>query len=164
MKKGQKFEDNFRKSIDKEDKELFLYRFKDGTANWDSSSNTRFQCHNISDTMIFYKKTLFIIELKSHKGKSLPLSCIRDNQYKEMYAASLKNDVFSLLFVFFSDIGECYAIHIRDILAFKANSDRKSIPLLYLKEKGFKIDSRLLKTNYRFGIKEFLDFYIKNYN
>ena len=157
MKRGQKFEDNFRKSIDRDNSDLFFYRFKDGTANWNPNENTRFQAHNICDCMIFYKKNLFLFELKSHKGKSLPLNCIRDNQYNEMYAAGLKNNVYPLLIVFFSDISECYAIHIRDILAFRANSDRKSIPLSFCQEKGFKIQSQLLKTNYRFNIRELLD-------
>ena len=162
MKRGQKFEDNFRSSIDRDSSDLFFYRFKDGTANWDrSNKNVRFQAHNICDCMVFYKQNLFLFELKSHKGKSLPFNCIRDSQYEEMYKAGLKNNVYPLLIIFFSDISECYAIHIRDIMAFKANSDRKSIPLLLCQEIGFKIDSRLLKTNYRYDVRKFLDDFVK---
>lgn len=161
MKRGQRFEENFRKSIDLNDPDLFFYRFKDGTANWSQNDLTRFQAHNISDCMIFYKNKLFILELKTHKGKSLPLNCIRESQYKEMYNANLKNSVYSMIIIFFSDINECYAINISDLIKFKDNSERKSISLSFLQENGFKIDSQQLKTNFRFKIKKFLDFYIK---
>ena len=160
MKKGQKFEDNFRKSIDRDNPELFYYRFKDGTANWDrSNQNVRFQAHNIADHFIFYRNRLFICELKSHKGKSLPFSCIRDTQYAEMFEASKKKNVLCLVFVFFSDIEECYVTSIQRIIEFRVNSDRKSIPLSFFQEHGFKIDCRKLKTNYRFDVQSFLDLF-----
>lgn len=160
MKRGQRFEDNFRKSIDRENPELFYYRFKDGTANWDrTNQNVRFQAHNIADHFIFYRNRLFICELKSHKGKSLPFSCIRDTQYSEMFEASKKKNVYSLVFVFFSDIEECYVASIGSIIAFRCNSDRKSIPLSFFQEKGIKIDCRKLKSNYRFDIQKFLDLF-----
>lgn len=159
MKKGQKFEDNFRKSIDRDSSDLFFYRFKDGTANWNPTEKTRFQAHNIADHFVFYKNKLFICELKSHKGKSLPFSCIRDTQYTEMFEASKKKNVYSLVFVFFSDIEECYVASIGSILAFKTNSDRKSIPLSFFQKHGFKIDCRKLKTNYRFDVQSFLDLF-----
>ena len=107
MKKGQNFENNFKNSIDKNDSSIFFYRFKDGTANWgpkDNKDKIRFQAHNISDYMIFYRHKLFILELKSHKGKSLPLNCIRNSQYEEMFNASFKDSVYPMLIIFFSDI------------------------------------------------------------
>ena len=160
MKRGQKFEDNFRKSIDRENPELFYYRFRDGTASWDrNNQNVRFQLHNVSDNFIFYRNKLFICELKSHKGKSLPFSCIRDTQYSEMFEASKKQNVYSLVFVFFSDIEECYVASIGSIIAFRCNSDRRSIPLSFFQEKGIKIDCQKLKTNYRFNIQKFLDLF-----
>ena len=164
MKKGQNFENNFKNSIDKNDSSIFFYRFKDGTANWgpkDNKDKIRFQAHNISDYMIFYRHKLFILELKSHKGKSLPLNCIRNSQYEEMFNASFKNSVYPMLIIFFSDISECYAVHIRDIIQFKDNSDRKSIPLSFCQEKGFKIECHQLRTNFKFNVKEFLDYYIR---
>lgn len=161
MKRGQKFEDNFRNSIDRGSSDLFFYRFKDGTANWNPTEKTRFQAHNICDCMIFYGQNLFLLELKSHKGKSLPFNCIRDSQWEEMYEAGHKKNVYPFLIVFFSDINECYAVHIRDIWAYKSNAERKSIPLLFCKEKGFKIDSRLLRTNYKYEVRDFLDKFSK---
>ena len=159
MKRGQKFEDNFRNSIDRGSSDLFFYRFKDGTANWNPTEKTRFQAHNICDCMIFYGQNLFLLELKSHKGKSLPFNCIRDSQWEEMFDAGKKDNVYSLFFVFFSDIEECYAASVGSIMAFKMNSERKSIPLSFFQEHGIKIDCRKLKTNYRFNIQRFLDLF-----
>ena len=158
MKKGRNFEENFRKSIDRDLPELFFYRFKDGTATWDkNSTTTRFQSHNIADCMIFYKTNLFIFELKSHKGKSLPFNCIRNTQYEEMFNASKKQHVYPFIIIFFSEIEECYAINIKEITKFKMSTDRKSIPLEFCKEKGHKINLTKLITNYRFDILSFLN-------
>lgn len=159
-KRGQKFEDNFRSSINRDSKDLFFYRFKDGTANWNPNEKTRFQAHNICDCMVFYRQNLFLFELKSHKGKSLPLNCIRESQLKEMCLAGAKENVLPFVITFFDDLGECYAIHIKYVFQFWLLSDRKSIPLSYFQENGFKIDSHLLKTNYRFDVQGFLDKYL----
>ena len=160
MKRGQRFEDNFRNSIDRESKDLFFYRFKDGTANWNPNEKTRFQAHNICDCMIFYKHKLFLFELKSHKGKSLPFNCIRNSQYDEMCFAGTKENVFPFLITFFSDIGECYAIHIREIYALRTFSNRKSIPLSYFIEKAYQIEIKYIpRLDYIKIIEKFGGFY-----
>ena len=69
---GKVFEENFRKSLDLNNPDLFFYRFKDGTASWGGGQQNdfiRFQAKNISDCMIFYKGNLSILELKNHKRK-----------------------------------------------------------------------------------------------
>lgn len=157
---GKKFEDNFKKSIDMEDKSLFFYRFKDGTASWSQTDATRFQAHNIADCLIFYKNKLIICELKSHKGKSIPLKCIRPTQLEEMLEASKKDNVHSLLFIFFYELDLCYALKIEDVNKIIEKAGSKSISLKYCQEKGFKIKSEKLRTNSRFFIKDFLDFFI----
>ena len=128
----------------------------------DICPNVRFQQKNISDAMIFYKGFLFIIELKSHRGKSLPFSCIRDNQFKEMYEASFKKNVFPIVIIFFSDLEECFALKMTDIIELRSKNISKSISLLFVREKGVRIDCRKLQTHYRFEIQDFLENYIKN--
>lgn len=158
MNKGKIFEQDFKKSLP-ELNDLFFYRFKDGTANWsgEKNQNVRFQQHNIADCMIFYKGKLFILELKAHLGKSLPLYCIRDTQFFEMCEASQKDGVIPMIVTFFYEIGECYAIPIDSIKQFRLDNDRKSIPLSYIQENGFKIDCELKKTHYKFDIVNFLN-------
>ena len=161
---GKIFEQDFRASLPLDNPNLFFYRFKDGTASWGDKNNpnVRFQQKNISDAMIFYKGFLFIIELKSHRGKSLPFSCIRDNQFKEMYEASFKKNVFPIVIIFFSDLEECFALKMTDIIELRSKNISKSISLLFVREKGVRIDCRKLQTHYRFEIQDFLENYIKN--
>lgn len=161
---GKIFEEDFRASLNLNNPDLFFYRFKDGTASWGDKNNpnVRFQQKNIADSMIFYKGYLFITELKSHKGKSLPFSCIRDNQFQEMYKASFKKNVFPIVIIFFSEIEEAYAIKMTDIIHLRDENISKSISLLFARQKGLKIDSRKLQTHYRFLVEDFLDNFIKN--
>lgn len=162
---GKIFEQDFRASLNLDNPDLFFYRFKDGTASWGGNQQNnfvRFQNYNIADEMIFYKGTLFILELKNHKGKSLPFSCIREKQFEEMYKASFKKNVFPMLIIFFSDVQECYAIKIIDVIRFKGENISKSISLSFIRQNGFKIDSRKLQTHYRFFVEDFLENFIRN--
>ena len=83
---GKQFEEDFKKSIPKG---YWFYRFKDGTAGFsgEKNSNVRFQAHNIADCEVMGNKYLFILELKSHKGSSIPFNC------------SIKSACFVFLFV-----------------------------------------------------------------
>lgn len=161
---GKIFEQDFRASLNLDSPDLFFYRFKDGTASWGNVQNdfTRFQAKNICDCMLFYKGYLFLCELKSHKGKSLPFSCIRKNQFDEMYHASFKKNVFPLIIIFFSDLEEVYAIKTTDIIRFKDEKKSKSISLSFASQNGFKIDCRKLQTHHRFSVEEFLENFIES--
>lgn len=157
MNLGKKFEQNWRKSIP-DRKNIYYYRLKDGTANWTGGNNynVRFQASNIADAFLFYDNYLLILELKHHKGKSLPLNCIRANQVKEMTEASDKTGVIPFLIVFFSDIDRCFALRIEQYNSFIKNTDRKSIPLEYFESFAVEIGVEKLQTNHRFDISTFL--------
>lgn len=159
MNKGKIFEQEFKNSLPIGNDELFFYRFIDGTASWaeNKSSNVRFQQHNMADCMVFYKGKLLICELKAHAGSSLPLSCIRETQISEMSKASVTKGVYPFIITFFYDKEECYALKIEHILHFICNSDRKSIPLSYFQEYGFKIDCERKRTRYKYDLESFLE-------
>lgn len=153
MNPGKRFEQNFKASVPEK---VFYYRFKDGTSNWATSdkSDTRFQATNICDCELFDGSHLFFIELKSHKGASIPFSAIRPNQIKEMREAGRYNNVIPLIIVDFSDLGECYGMHILDVKRYMEESSRKSIPVEEFQKNGFRIPSEQKKTNtvYDLGI------------
>lgn len=158
---GKIFEQNFRKSVP-DDRRVYYYRLKDSASSYyGGNSNLRFSQNNIADAFLFYvgeyADLLFILEYKSHKGKSLPLTCIRKNQYEEMLEASKKSKVLPLLIVFFSDIERCFALTIEEFDKFVKNTDRKSIPLEYFENYGIEIETTKLKTNYRYNVLKFLD-------
>ena len=156
MNNGKKFESDFKASVPKN---VFYYRFKDGTASWDKGDNTRFQAFNICDCMMFDKMTgLWLCELKSHAGKSLPFSCIRDNQLKEMLQASEYQFVHPIFIINFRDVEKTFAIDAIKVARFIESGERKSIPIDWLEENGDLVRCRKLRVNYRYDISEFLDF------
>ena len=159
---GKEFEQAFRKSIPTNDN-IYYYRLKDSNNNWNRSENIRFAQNNIADAIMFYNGSffsyLFILEFKSHKGKSLPLTCIRDNQLREMTEASKKIGVRPILIVFFSDIEKCYALDIDDVNNFIKFCDRKSIPIEYFENNAKEIETIKLRTNYRYNIEKWLEEY-----
>ncbi len=153
MNAGKKFENNFRDSMPDD---VFFYRFRDGTSSWDKGEMTRFQQKNICDCMLHDGKYLYLLELKSHKGKSLPLSAIRENQIKSLTDADKHKNIIAGLIVNFSDIEETYFMDIK--LAFKwfYNGVRKSIPLSEFRTYCMPINAYKKKVNYRYAVEEFI--------
>jgi recombination protein U len=156
MNNGKKFEQNFRKSIP-DSPNIFYYRLKDGTANWKHDNITRFQANNIADSFLYYSGKLLILELKSHKGKSIPLNCIRKNQVEDMTLASYKTNVHPFLIVYFSDVERCFALSIQNYNLFIKSFTRKSIPIDYFASNGIEIKVEKLRSNCRYDIESFLD-------
>ena len=160
---GKKFEQNFRLSIPQSDK-IFYYRLKDSASSYyGGNQQLRFSQNNIADAFLFHcengSNNLLILEYKSHKGKSLPLSCIRENQLTEMLNAKSKTGVIPMLVVFFSDIERCFSLDIKYVEQFLINNDRKSIPLDYFEENGVEIEVFKLRTNYKYNVEEWLKLY-----
>lgn len=160
---GKKFEQNFRLSIPQTDK-IFYYRLKDSASSYYGGNEfLRFSQNNIADAFLFHcdngSNNLLILEYKSHKGKSLPLSCIRENQLNEMLEAKNKTGVIPMLVVFFSDIERCFSLDIKYVEQFLINNDRKSIPLEYFEENGVEIEVFKLRTNYKYNVEEWLKVY-----
>lgn len=160
---GKIFEQNFRKSIPETNK-IYYYRLKDSASSYyGGNDNLRFSQNNIADAFLYHcnngSNNLLILEYKSHKGKSLPLNCIRDNQLREMLEAKDKSGVIPMIVVFFSDIERCFSLNIKYVEEFLRNNDRKSIPLEYFEENGVEIETIKLRTNYRYNVEEWLNNY-----
>jgi len=157
MNAGKKFEEDFKKSVPEC---VFYYRFKDGTASWNKSDKVRFQAHNICDCLIFNNVKLFLLELKSHKGKSLPFSCIRDKQLEELFQANKFGNIQAGLVINFRDLEETYFIDIDKVMNFIHHSDRKSIPVEFLKAEGKFLPQFKKRTRYTYDLIDFLE--VKN--
>lgn len=158
---GKVFEQNFRKSIPVS-KKIYYYRLKDTASSYyGGNENLRFSQNNIADAFLFYvgdyMTNLLILEFKNHKGKSLPLSCIKENQLNGMIDANKKTGVIPMLVVFFIDVEKCYSLNIEFVEKFIENNERKSIPINYFEEYGTEIEVTKLKTNYRYNIEKWLN-------
>lgn len=154
MNVGKRFEKNFKDSVPKN---IFVYRFKDGSAAWDNGSKTRFQATNICDFMLYKKPYIFLLELKSTKGKSLPFSNVKEHQRKELLEASKHDGVFCGLLIEFSSLNTVYFIEISQFERFLLQMSRKSLPLEYVSKNGVKIDLERKRINYKMNIEKMIE-------
>ena len=155
---GKIFEENWKKSVPSN---VFYYRVKDSNNNWARNEQLRFTPSNIADCLLFNGATLILVELKSHKGKSIPLNCImgkktKVKQIEDLYEAEKYDCVYSQLVVFFSDVERCFSLPIESVLWFEQLNNRKSIPIEYFEKFGEEIDVTKLQTNYRYDIDRWL--------
>jgi recombination protein U len=161
MNDGKRFEADFKNSMPDN---VFYYRFRDGTAAWGGSQdNTRFQQSNIADCEMFDGNKLYIIELKSHKEKSIPFSALgnnpkkREEKIKELSKASMfKNMVVGYIFNF-RDLGLTYFIKVAHVECFYFHGDRKSFPLAWCQENGIELKGKKLRVNYRWDLELLLN-------
>ena len=158
---GKYFENWWRNSIPND---VFFYRFRDSSGAWNKNQKLRFTPSNIADNLLFTNGCLFLNELKTHKGKSIPITCIMGNKTKlkqigDMYEANKYHNVFCQFIIFLSDIERCFVLDIENFLFFMQDNDRKSIPLDYLETMGTEIEVKKLRTNYKFNIQKWLNEY-----
>lgn len=156
MNLGKRFEQNFKKSVSED---IYYYRFKDGTANFNGArnENVRFQAKNMCDILLYDMPVLFFLELKHHKGSSIPFSAIRKNQIDELFDASFYNGVCAGFIVYFGDKEKCYFADACKIKVFVDRSERKSIPISWFEKEGIEIEVKQLKVNHSFNVKKFVD-------
>jgi recombination protein U len=155
LNSGKRFEQNFRDSVPVG---IFFYRFRDGTSSWGGGENsaTRFQAKNICDCMMYDGNYLYLLELKSHKGASLPLSAIRESQIKNLMEADKHMNVEAGLIVNFADAEEVYYMPIEQAYKWFFNGIRKSIPIKEFRDNCIQIKGCKKKTNYVYDINKFL--------
>ncbi len=156
--RGKIFEQNFKVSVPKE---ILYERFKDGTANFrgngNGNENVRFQAKNVCDCFLFDGSILLYLELKSHKSKSIPLSCIRRNQVDELIKRQTYPNVISGLLIEFSDIERVFYLNIADFMHFTTNEERKSIPLEFCIDCGIEVEVQKLRSNNRYNVQKLFE-------
>lgn len=150
MKNGKRFEANIKASATKFN--IVCIRLKDSASSFSKEESLRFTPSNMCDFILFDGNKLLCAELKNHKGKSIPFSCIRKNQIDDLtYNSTFKNTMCGLM-VRFDDEDECYFLNIIDYNSFVKQETRKSIPIEYFKEKGISVFIEKKKVNYIYRI------------
>lgn len=152
MNKGKIFEQQFKKSVSKIP-DIWFNRLNDGTSSWSRGSETRFQAPNDCDFEVFFGRVLFLLELKNHKGSSLPYSAIRQNQIEKLNMKSKTPWVIPGFLVFFEDHGRCFFLNAETVYFHKIHGERKSIPISFFEKYGIEISCKKLKVNYNYDIK-----------
>ena len=147
---GKVFEKEFKDSVPPE---CYLERYKDDTSGFYGVSNP-------ADFRLYCYPVLILLELKSHKGKSLPLEKIRDSQLKGMLRAINHYGVYGGFMVNFRDLEETYFLSVGDVEKFIQAGERKSIPVEYFREKGIRIPQKKKRVLYTYDLKDWLGVYV----
>lgn len=146
---GKVFEQEFKNSVPPD---VFLERYKDDTSGFYGVSNP-------ADFRLYCYPVLILVELKTHKGKSLPLSKIRPAQLKGMLKAVTHYGVYGGYLVNFRDLEETFFLSVGYVERFIKDGERKSIPAEFFREYGIPIPAEKKRTLYRYDLKEWLERY-----
>ena len=145
---GKRFEKDF---IDSVPSKWFKYRLNDSSSSWSSGEESRFTPSNICDFIVYTKKDLWLLELKSHKGVSIPTApkynpkgkltdygVIKAKQLDGLVKANEKGILAGFVFNF-RDKEETYFLMAEKVKEFIDSESRKSIPIDYIKDNGILI-------------------------
>lgn len=159
---GKLFEQDIRASIPQG---FFIERYKDDTAGFKGVANP-------ADFRIYKYPFTFLWELKTHKGKSIPLSKIRNSQLKEMGKASPYYGVCCGFILNYRELEETYYIpfvYLVNVYYLLSNEGeyevkqdgRKSIPVEWCRENGARIPQTKKRVRYTYDLRGVLgeDFY-----
>lgn len=151
---GKRFEEDFKKSIPEW---CWCNRYKDGTANFGGTKNenVRFQAHNICDFEVLAEDKLFLLELKSYNGVSIPLSGIRKTQLEEMLKANEYKNIRPYFMFNFRPLQKIYAVKVENVQEFVIKAERKSIPVKWCIENGIELEGIKKKTRFKYNLEEF---------
>lgn len=154
---GKLFEQDIRSSIPPE---FFIERYKDDTAGFRGVANP-------ADFRIYKYPFTFLWELKTHKGKSIPLSKIRGSQLRGMRKAEPYYGVCCGFLLNYRDLEETYYVPFWMIVRgyYFLNDDeeyepirggRKSIPVEWCRENGVRIHQTKKRVRYSYDLSSVL--------
>ena len=157
---GKIFEEEIKACIPPE---FFTERYKDDTAGF-------FGVSNPADFRLYKYPLTFLWELKSHKGKSIPLSKIRSSQLKGMRKASPHKGVYCGFLLNYRELEETYYITFEDLVRefYILNDEdeyepkpegRKSIPVEWCREYGDRIQQSKKRVRYSYDLRSWLERY-----
>ena len=160
---GKKFEEDFKKSAEKH---MLYIRLIDPAGSFNiecqgcNEKKTRFSAQNICDAIAYAGTTMYLIELKSVAGKSIPIKNIvknpRDTRLQRMADIEQQWGVEAYVIVNFRSADNAtYAVSAYKLNRFIAATSRKSVPIGYFDAEGFKIPSQKKRTRYRYDLSLF---------
>lgn len=153
---GKLFEADIKASIPAH---CWYYRLRDNASSFAGGKNTRFASSNICDCLIFddNSMTLFLIECKSTKGTSVPLSMIRENQINGLLDAARHCLVAGLLVNYRNENNDTFFIKIKDFVCMVSSLNKKSFnPKDLVENGGIRIESSKKRTRYTYNLEKFI--------
>ena len=143
---GKDFEQDIKASFSPD---CFVERYKDDTVGFHGVCNP-------ADFRVYKYPLTFLIECKSHKGKSLPLAKIREGQLKAMLKAVAHPGVYGGYIINFRDLEETYYLSAQNVKDFMELGKRKSIPVDFCRQCAIRIPQELKRTRYRYDVESWL--------
>ena len=143
---GKTFERLWRGSIPSS---IWSYRLKDDTSGFLGVCNP-------CDFILFYKGRIYLQELKTHKGKSLPFSAITKGQWEGLYAASKYKGIKAGIVINFREYNKTFYVDIIELIRFRSKTNKKSINMDDLMEIGVVVISKKKRVQYTYCIEELL--------
>lgn len=102
-------------------------------------------------------KTLFLIECKSTKSTSIPLTMIRDNQIKGLKEASKHNLIAGILVNFRNDNNDTFFITIDEFINMMQSINKKSFNIKDLESIGAtRVESTKKRTRYTYNLQKMI--------
>lgn len=151
---GKVFEAEIKASIPSD---FYIERYKDDTSGFYGVSNP-------ADYRLYKYPLTFLLELKTHKGKSIPLAKIRDNQIQGMYRASQHKGIYGGFILNYRDLEETYYIAVNQMVSFIISQERKSIPVEWCRDNGIRITQEKKRVRYSYDLDEWLGRYFDESN
>ena len=148
---GKIFEEEIKACIPPE---FFTERYKDDTAGFYGVTNP-------ADYRLYKYPYTFLLELKTHKGKSIPVEKIRPNQIQGMYKACQYYGIFAGFLLNYRDLEETYYVSVGDLVEFINSTDRKSIPVEWCRSYGEKIEQEKKRVRYKYNLDAFFRGYYR---
>jgi recombination protein U len=160
---GKAFEEDFKKSIPDRCDVTRLYD-AGGWSGGEAGGVQRFTPANPCDLIIFARRldpvpmcAMYKLELKSLKGKSLPLGNIKSSDEKRLkfvakLVASEVKGVKAGFIVNFRDTNETFFVLASKVAAFLEAAERASIPITWFRENGLLIKQKLKIKRYGYDL------------
>lgn len=137
----------------------WIYRLRDNASSFANGTNTRFTSSNICDYFLLddISKTLYLIECKSTKGTSLPLTMVRDNQIQGLLDASRHTLIAGFLVNFRNANNDTFFISIDKFIRMTESLNKKSFNIKDLMEhNALRIQNTKKRTRYTYDIKKMI--------
>lgn len=144
---GKLFEQQFLKSVPED---YFKLRIKDDTMHFAKVNNPM-------DILLFHKGRLYALELKSTQQASLPFGNIHEHQFNDLLTLSSIEGIHSGFVIEMRKYEETYFLDIKNAIAYKENSGRKSFDIAFLRETGIKIPQTKKRVRFTFDVEHMIN-------
>lgn len=112
---------------------------------------------NPCDFILYKIPNIYLLELKSHKGKSIPFGALQLYQIESLHRYSQVDGVVAGFVFNYRDMNETYFVDAVTVYQFYHVGERKSFSVEWTKENGILIPQELKRTRYRYDFSNLLN-------